>query len=138
MKWVAPGGYLHLGLYHLYGRRPFLAHFAKFQADGASHSDLYDEFRKLNPDSTDETHLLSWFRDQVLHSHETQHTYDEVQSLLVDQGFVIEATSINNSFVCLRRQKRSSAAAATIRPSCTKAAALSWKKKLSPNIFAIS
>ena len=94
LKWIAPGGFLHLGLYHLYGRSPFLKHFARLQADGASDSELYDEFRKLNPDISDETHLLSWFRDQVLHPHETQHTYEEVQSLLVDEGFVMNGARI--------------------------------------------
>ena len=96
LKWIAPGGFLHLGLYHLYGRSPFLKHFARLQADGASDSELYDESRKLKPDISDETHLLSWFRDQVLHPHETQHTYEELQDWLGSEGYVIEATSINN------------------------------------------
>jgi carbamoyltransferase len=96
LQWVAPGGYVHLGLYHLYGRRPFLDHFANLRASGASEAQLYDEFKKLHPNMTDETHLLSWFRDQVLHPHETQHTYEEIQELLALEGFVVEATSINN------------------------------------------
>jgi 2-polyprenyl-3-methyl-5-hydroxy-6-metoxy-1,4-benzoquinol methylase len=49
LKWVAPGGYLHLGLYHLYGRKPFLDHFAGLRAGGASEAELYYEFKKLNP-----------------------------------------------------------------------------------------
>ena len=96
LDWVAPDGYLHLGLYHLHGRMPFLNHFAKLSADGASQDELYEEFKQLNPNITDDTHMLSWFRDQVLHPHESQHTFEEIQQLLKSEGFVVEATSINN------------------------------------------
>ena len=40
--------------------------------------------------------MLSWFRDQVLHPHETQHSYEEIESLLREEGFVVERTSIND------------------------------------------
>ncbi len=96
LQWVAPEGYLHLGLYHRHGRKPFLDHFARLRSEGTSVTGLYEEFKRLNPDITDETHMLSWFRDQVLHPHESQHTYEEIQKLLESQGFVVEATSINN------------------------------------------
>jgi cyclopropane fatty-acyl-phospholipid synthase-like methyltransferase len=96
IRWIAPEGYLHLGLYHLHGRRPFLDYFKALRAKGASETDLYTAFKRLNPNITDETHLLSWFRDQVLHPHETQHTYEELQQLLASEGFKVEATSINN------------------------------------------
>ncbi len=95
LKWVAPGGRLHLGLYHLYGRRPFLAHFARMRAEGMDESLLLEEFRRLNPNIKDATHLLSWYRDQVIHPHETQHTYEEIHELLGSEGFAVEATSIN-------------------------------------------
>jgi SAM-dependent methyltransferase len=95
LRWIAPRGHLHLGLYHLYGRRPFLQHFARMQEGGASDESLYDEFKRLNPSIADETHMLSWFRDQVLHPHETQHTYEEIEELLVSEGFLVESTSIN-------------------------------------------
>ena len=96
LTWVAPGGYFHLGLYHLYGRRPFLEYFEQLRLAGASETERYEAFKVLNPNITDETHMLSWFRDQVLHPHETQHTYEEIHELLRSEGFVIEATSINN------------------------------------------
>jgi carbamoyltransferase len=96
LEWVAPNGYLHLGLYHLYGRRPFLQHFENLRANGASETALYEEFAELNPSITDQTHMLSWFRDQVLHPHESQHTFEEIHRLLTTHGFVVEATSINN------------------------------------------
>jgi carbamoyltransferase len=94
IEWIAPGGHLHLGLYHEYGRRPFLDHFAKLQ-EQASEAELYDEFARLNPNITDATHMRSWFRDQVLHPHETQHTYEEIHALLESQGCIVESTSIN-------------------------------------------
>jgi 2-polyprenyl-3-methyl-5-hydroxy-6-metoxy-1,4-benzoquinol methylase len=96
LQWIAPKGYLHLGLYHLYGRRPFLGYFADLRARGASETDQYEAFKELNSSITDETHMLSWFRDQVLHPHETQHTYEELHDVLTSEGFIIEATSINN------------------------------------------
>lgn len=43
---------------------------------------------------TDETHLRSWFRDQVLHPHETQHTFEEIAPLFEEAGFQILATSL--------------------------------------------
>jgi hypothetical protein len=95
-QWVAPGGCLHLGLYHRYGRRPFLDHFTSIAASGGTEEDQYHEFARLNPEITDETHLLSWFRDQVLHPHETQHTFAEIHQLLCEEGFVVRATSINH------------------------------------------
>lgn len=95
LKWVAPDGYLHLGLYHKYGREPFLDHFRELRDRGASEDEMLEEFAQLNPNMTDRVHLVSWFRDQVLHPHETQHTYQEIHSLLADEGFVVEATSIN-------------------------------------------
>ena len=52
----------------------------------------YKQLHKL----TDEKHLYSWFRDQVLHPHETQHTYEEIHFILSNKGFKIVSTSINN------------------------------------------
>lgn len=95
LPWVAPQGYLHLGLYHLYGRRPFLKHFGDMKKAGVSDQTLYQEYKRLNPSVTDELHLASWFRDQVLHPHESQHTYAEIEALLNSEGFVVEATSLN-------------------------------------------
>lgn len=94
-KWIKKGGYFHLGLYHLHGRRPFLQHFLDLKKKGVSEAGLYEEFARLNPDITDKTHMMSWFRDQVLHPHETQHTYEEISTLLESEGYQIEATSIN-------------------------------------------
>ncbi len=93
--WVTPGGYLHLGLYHHYGRKPFLDHFARLRDAGATEAQLFETFKALAGDITDETHLESWFRDQVLHPHETQHTFEEIGALVQALGFEIEAVSLN-------------------------------------------
>lgn len=95
LGWVKPGGYLHLGLYHQYGRQPALELFSRLKAEGTTLEELLEKFRRLNPDFSDETQLLSWFRDQVLHPYETQHTYDEIFHLLAEEGWQVEATSIN-------------------------------------------
>ena len=44
----------------------------------------------------DKNHSYSWFRDQVLHPHETLHTYEELVEWMDSIGFKILSTSINN------------------------------------------
>ena len=95
VDWIEEGGYLHLGLYHLYGRRPFLRHFRSMQEKGANEETLFAEFKNMNPDMDDPTHLRSWFRDQVMHPHETQHTFEEIHALLDSLGLKTLSTSIN-------------------------------------------
>ena len=51
----------------------------------------YKELHKLS----NAKHLYSWFRDQVLHPHETQHTFEEISPILKDNGYEIFSTSIN-------------------------------------------
>lgn len=95
---VAADGRMFIGLYHAFGRRPFLSHFAKLRSAGASMDDLYAEFARLRGGTAaqqEETFLRSWFRDQVLHPHETQHTLAEVLPVLDSLGFELESTSIN-------------------------------------------
>lgn len=93
---VAPGGHLLVGLYHRDGRRPFLDHFAALRSAGAGEAEMLAAYRELLPEPpSDETHLKSWFRDQVLHPHETQHTLSEVLAALGEEGFTLVATSIN-------------------------------------------
>ena len=94
-RFTAPGGHTLIGLYHAYGRKPFLEHFAAMKADGASEEALLDRYRQLHPSYTNETHLRSWFRDQVLHPHETQHTLAELLPVMAKCGMTLEATSIN-------------------------------------------
>lgn len=92
---VAPGGHAMIGLYHAVGRRPFLDHFADLKESGASEDQMFAEYRALHGTLTDETHVRSWFRDQVLHPHETQHTLAEILPVLADEGMELMATSIN-------------------------------------------
>ena len=94
-KFVAPGGHVFVGLYHRHGRRPFLEHFQQMKAAGATDAEMLARYKCLHSTLTDETHLLSWFRDQVQHPHETQHTLEELLPLLEDAGMTLVSTSIN-------------------------------------------
>jgi len=93
--WVKPGGWLFLGLYHHYGRRPFLDHFELLRQQGQTESELFARYRQLHPYLTDDIQAYSWFRDQVLHPYETQHTVAELIPVLAESGLTIKATSIN-------------------------------------------
>jgi cyclopropane fatty-acyl-phospholipid synthase-like methyltransferase len=93
-QFVAEQRFLFVGLYHLYGRRAFLGTFRKIlEKEGEEAAFL--RYAQLNPDAEDETHLRSWFRDQVLHPYETHHTLEEVLDWLDNNGLVPITTSIN-------------------------------------------
>jgi 2-polyprenyl-3-methyl-5-hydroxy-6-metoxy-1,4-benzoquinol methylase len=93
---TAPGGHVMIGLYHLYGRRPFLQHFEKMKKAGASEAKMLKEYGRLHHwIDSDKTHLNSWFRDQVLHPHETQHTLAELLEIAQACGLELVSTSIN-------------------------------------------
>jgi hypothetical protein len=47
------------------------------------------------PGRNDESYLRSWFRDQVHHPHETQHTLEEASGWLDRLGLSLRSTSIN-------------------------------------------
>lgn len=89
------GGSLYIGLYHQYGRPPFLKHFKKLSDEGFSENELLEEYSKIHSTIKDKTHIRSWFRDQVLHPHETLHTIEEMITLLDDMGLKVTHTSIN-------------------------------------------
>ncbi|MBI5327365.1 MAG: class I SAM-dependent methyltransferase [Deltaproteobacteria bacterium] len=117
---VENGGYIHIGLYHKYGREPFLCLFKELRdkivggleiAEGEI-SDAFKIFKELNKNMSDETLLYSWFRDQVLHPHETLHTFKELQEWLTNMNFKVMSTSINNfnpisdiSNLCIEERK---------------------------------
>ena len=94
-KFVRSGGHVFIGLYHEYGRRPFLDEFSRMRKQGASEEEMYNRFRTLDSRFTDETHLRSWFRDQVLHPHETTHSMKEISIVLKKCGMSLVASSIN-------------------------------------------
>lgn len=94
-RFVKPGGHIFIGLYHAHGRKPFLDHFANLRGRGLAEEHLFQEYRSLHPVSSDETFLRSWFRDQVLHPHETQHTLKEIVQVIREEQFDLISTSIN-------------------------------------------
>ena len=94
-SYVKANGFFYIGLYHFYGRRPFLQHFANMSASGASEEELLSEYARLDNGKTDQTYLRSWFRDQVLHPHETQHTLKEITEVCAKSGARLVSTSIN-------------------------------------------
>ena len=92
-KFGSDKSFIFLGLYHKYGRKPFLNFVRKLT--GMSEQEKFRKYKQLHK-LTDEKHLYSWFRDQVLHPHETQHTYEEIHFILSKKGFKIVSTSINH------------------------------------------
>jgi 2-polyprenyl-3-methyl-5-hydroxy-6-metoxy-1,4-benzoquinol methylase len=85
--------YVFVGLYHKFGRKPFLDFVRNME--GMSENKKFLEYKKLHK-TKDEKHLYSWFRDQVLHPYETQHTYKEISLILEKNNFKVISTSINN------------------------------------------
>jgi hypothetical protein len=86
---------LYIGLYHLYGRKPFLDYFAQLKKEGYSESERYEFWVDLFGNNPDEVNMRSRFRDEVLHPHETLHTLQEVVGWLDELGYIVESTSIN-------------------------------------------
>ena len=93
--------YLMIGLYHKYGRRPFLDYFENLKIKNANLKKkeleelLYRKFIELDNRSNDEMHKKSWFYDQVLHPHETQHTLQELMPLIIQKDYQLVSTSLN-------------------------------------------
>lgn len=85
--------YIFLGLYHKYGREPFLEYFKNLK--NQSEENKFIAYKELHKNIKDEKKLLSWFRDQVLHPHETQHTFREISDIFINNNFEIISTSIN-------------------------------------------
>ena len=92
---VKSGGYLYVGLYHLYSRKPMLK-LLQSHARWHGEQSAYTLFKVMNKDMKNSDHSYSWFRDQVIHPHETQHTLIEIIPWLKDIGFELASTSINN------------------------------------------
>jgi len=93
-KYLKPGGHICLGLYHLYGRKPFLDHFAAMKISGASEEELFVEYCRLHSNFDDETYIKSWFRDQVLHPYETQHTVQEIADVFTKNDVKLKFNSV--------------------------------------------
>ena len=87
-------GHFLVGLYHKYGRKPFLKYFENLKKLNLSEEELLFKYKELHS-LRDESHLQSWFRDQVLHPHETLHTIEEIIQLLPELNCRLVSTSIN-------------------------------------------
>jgi SAM-dependent methyltransferase len=94
-RFVAPRKYLYLGLYHRYGRKPFRDLFDDLVAREGEEAAFRQYVTLDSSRGRDELHRRSWFRDQVLHPHESSHTLMEVAGWLAAAGLSIERTSIN-------------------------------------------
>lgn len=95
VPYLAPGGHVYLGLYHEPGRRVFLEEMWRIAREEGEDA-AFERYRALDRvHSDDETLARSWFRDQVLHPHETQHTLREVCGWLDDMKLELMKTSIN-------------------------------------------
>jgi len=92
-------GVLILGLYHSYERKPFLDYFNHLKQTGLSNKKLFNYYKKLkhkNFITKDKSLIKSIFNDQVLHPHETQHSFVEIKELLENLDCTVIKTSINN------------------------------------------
>ncbi|MGA2223302.1 MAG: class I SAM-dependent methyltransferase [Syntrophobacteraceae bacterium] len=89
-------GHIILGLYNRFGRKPFLDYFDSLRAKGYTEEELFVFYKRLDPrHNNDDTLARSWFNDQVLHPHETQHTVTEVIKVFAECGVKWTATSID-------------------------------------------
>ena len=97
---INKNGKIYIGLYNIYGRKPFLDHFEslKLKFKNLKKSDLentlFEEYKKIDQRDLEQTHLKSWFRDQVLHPKETQHTLSEIVPI-IEPEYKIISTSLN-------------------------------------------
>ena len=62
--------------------------------DNLNDEEKFKKFQELR-NLENEKHAFSWFRDQVLHPHETLHTFEEISQLLTQLNLKIISTSIN-------------------------------------------
>lgn len=90
------GGKVFIGLYHKYGRAPFLNYFREMKEKGMDEDSLFRKYKELDGRHTDDVQARSWFLDQVLHPYESQHTLKEVVSIFQEANVELVSTSINN------------------------------------------
>lgn len=92
---LRPHGHVYVGLYHAPARRVFLEEMWRIAREQGEEA-AFRRYRELDAvHADDETLARSWFRDQVLHPHETQHTIGEVQEWFDELGVELVSTSIN-------------------------------------------
>jgi ubiquinone/menaquinone biosynthesis C-methylase UbiE len=91
-----PGGHVYIGLYHEYGRRAFSEFVQSMKAAGLSDDEMFSKYVLLQTRKQDPLVLRSWFRDQVLHPHESHHTLKEVCTEMRKENCHFVSTSIND------------------------------------------
>jgi len=91
-----PHGKIFIGLYHQYGRAPFLEYFKKLKEINSDENFLFSKYIELDHRQKDGQQSKSWFLDQVMHPYETQHTLKEVYEIFEEMGVKLIATSINH------------------------------------------
>ena len=84
---------IYVGLYHKYGRKPFLEFVETIK--NLPEEESLKEYKKMH-NLKDELHLKSWFRDQVLHPHESLHGLEEVLNIFEKNDYEFVGTSINS------------------------------------------
>lgn len=89
-------GKVFIGLYHQYGRAPFLEYFKRMKEINSDKEFLYSKYIELDHRQKDGQQSKSWFLDQVLHPYETQHTLKEVYEVFEEMGVQMIGTSINH------------------------------------------
>ena len=92
---INKNGKIYIGLYNIYGRKPFLDYFKDLKNKGSNEEELFEKYYQLHKDLKDKTHLKSWFRDQILHPHETQHSIKDIIIFLEKLDYIVSYTSIN-------------------------------------------
>jgi SAM-dependent methyltransferase len=90
------GGHLYIGLYHEYGRKAFAEFVDDMKRSGLSEAEMFSKYVAIQTRKQDSLVLMSWFRDQVLHPHETHHTLEEVCANMREEGCNLVSTSIND------------------------------------------
>ena len=88
--------YFLIGLYHSYGRKPFLDWFQELKNRNVSKDFLRKEFHSLRGLTNDKSNDESWFQDQVNHPRETQHTFKEIYPVFIDHGFKLISSSLDS------------------------------------------
>lgn len=89
------GGKVFIGLYHKYGRKPFLDYFEKLKSLSLDEDFLFLHYQELDRRHKDAVQARSWFVDQVLHPYETQHTLSEICDIFEEMNVELVCTSIN-------------------------------------------
>jgi ubiquinone/menaquinone biosynthesis C-methylase UbiE len=90
------GGYLYIGLYHTYGREAFSEFVENMKRSGLSEDKMFSKYVAIQTRKQDPLLLMSWFRDQVLHPHESHHTLEEVCTNMQKENCNLISTSIND------------------------------------------